>query len=200
MHMPMIVAQIADEALASPSEQPALLADRLVESLDTGMASRIDRLWSVEAKRRLVEVGQGQVKTIPGDEALARVRRSLGRWGMSSIPRRSKNTKLPATTALGDSQAWNCASSFALRRPSDISFKTRIAGASSTRKCEVASPEFFRLASSTPSRLILPLLSQLAIAAENRTTGNTESPNKTGSSEPRGSVSVPSRAWVARGR
>ncbi len=69
----------AREALALPTEQRALLADRLVESLDAGEVSRLDQLWAGEAKRRRDEVRQGRVQTIPGDEALARVRRSLGR-------------------------------------------------------------------------------------------------------------------------
>ncbi len=77
--MPMTIEQIADEALALPSEQRALLADRLVESLDVAEANRIDKLWATEARRRRDEVRQGLVRTIPGDEALARVRRSLGR-------------------------------------------------------------------------------------------------------------------------
>jgi putative addiction module component (TIGR02574 family) len=77
--MPMTIEELAEEALALPSEQRALLADRLVESLDAAEANRLDRLWASEAKRRRDEVRQGGVQTIPGDEALARVRRSLGR-------------------------------------------------------------------------------------------------------------------------
>jgi putative addiction module component (TIGR02574 family) len=77
--MPMTMEQLAEEALALPSEQRALLADRLVESLDADEVSRLDHLWAAEAKRRRDEVRQGRVQTIPGEEALARVRRSLGR-------------------------------------------------------------------------------------------------------------------------
>ncbi len=77
--MPMTIEQIAAEALTLPSEERALLADRLVESLDAAEVSRLDRLWASEAKRRRDEVRSGAVRTIPGDEALARVRRSLGR-------------------------------------------------------------------------------------------------------------------------
>jgi len=72
--MPMTIEQLAQEALALPSDQRALLADRLVESLDAAEISRIDRLWATEAKRRRDEVRRGEVQTIPGDEALARVR------------------------------------------------------------------------------------------------------------------------------
>ena len=77
--MAMTIDQIAEEALALPSESRALLADRLVESLDAAEVSRIDKLWAAAAKRRRDEVRQGRVQTIPGKEALARVRRSVGR-------------------------------------------------------------------------------------------------------------------------
>jgi putative addiction module component (TIGR02574 family) len=76
--MPMTVEQIAKEALALPSESRALLADKLVESLDTAVLSRIDKAWLAEAKRRRDEVRSGRIQTIPGDEALAKVRRELG--------------------------------------------------------------------------------------------------------------------------
>ena len=75
--MPMTIDQLAEEALALPSEERALLADRLVESLDDA-TNRLDRLWATEAKRRRDEVRQGLVQTVPGAEALASVRRSLG--------------------------------------------------------------------------------------------------------------------------
>jgi putative addiction module component (TIGR02574 family) len=77
--MPMTLDQLAQEALALPTESRALLADKLVESLDTAELGQIDRLWATEAKRRRDDVRQGRVQTIPGDEALARVRRSVGR-------------------------------------------------------------------------------------------------------------------------
>jgi hypothetical protein len=77
--MSMNVDQIEREALALPSEVRARLADRLVESLKEAEMNRIDELWIREAKRRRDEVRKGEVQTISGPEALARVRRSLGR-------------------------------------------------------------------------------------------------------------------------
>jgi putative addiction module component (TIGR02574 family) len=77
--MPMTIDQIAEEALALSKEERALLADRLAGSLDTEEQKRLEGLWSIEAKRRLEEIRSGEVKTIPGPEALARVRRSVGR-------------------------------------------------------------------------------------------------------------------------
>ena len=65
--MYMTVEQIADEALALPSEARALLADRLVESLDPAEDGYIRQLWMREARRRVDEVRRGEVKTIPSD-------------------------------------------------------------------------------------------------------------------------------------
>jgi len=62
-----------------PALRARKLADRLAESLDAEGLQQIDKLWGAEAKRRRDEVRQAKVKTIPGPEGLARVRRSLGR-------------------------------------------------------------------------------------------------------------------------
>ncbi len=77
--MAMTVEQIAEEALALPSESRAILADRLVESLDTAALSRIDEAWLAEAKHRRDDVRSDRVQTVPGDDALTTIRRSLGR-------------------------------------------------------------------------------------------------------------------------
>jgi hypothetical protein len=73
------VEQIAEEALSLPSEARVLLADRLVESLDPVEDEKIHRLWAAEALRRRDEVRSGRVKTILGDEALARIRKAVAR-------------------------------------------------------------------------------------------------------------------------
>ncbi|HEV2692743.1 MAG TPA: addiction module protein [Verrucomicrobiae bacterium] len=75
--MSMTVDQITNEMLALPSEARALLADRLVESLDPADEGYIHELWVQEASRRLADVRSGRVKTIPGEAALAQVRQSL---------------------------------------------------------------------------------------------------------------------------
>lgn len=61
------------------TEDRALLADKLVESLDVAELSRIGQLWVTEAKRRRDEVRSGRVKTISGKVALARMRRAISR-------------------------------------------------------------------------------------------------------------------------
>jgi Putative addiction module component len=69
--------QIVEEALALPSEARALLADRLVESLDPAEDGYMQQLWLAEARSRRDDVRAGRVKIIAGDEALERVRRSV---------------------------------------------------------------------------------------------------------------------------
>lgn len=77
--MGMTVEQIAEAALALPSEARALLADRLVESLDPAEDGYVRQLWVTEALRRRDDIRSGRVKTIPSDEALARIRRAVAK-------------------------------------------------------------------------------------------------------------------------
>lgn len=77
--MDLTAEQIAEAALSLSNEERARLADRLVESLDPEAGSPLHLVWAKEAERRLQEVRSGKAKTIPGEEALARVRKSLGR-------------------------------------------------------------------------------------------------------------------------
>lgn len=75
--MKLTVEQIADESLSLSSDARALLADRLVESLDPIDDETVRQLWIAEACRRRDDVRGGRVQTIPGDAALAQVRQSL---------------------------------------------------------------------------------------------------------------------------
>ncbi len=77
--MSMSIEQLAEEALALPIEARALLADRLAESLDPSDDEQFRKLWAAEALRRRDEVREGRVQTIPGDEALARIRQKFSR-------------------------------------------------------------------------------------------------------------------------
>jgi len=77
--MNITVEQIAEEALSLPSEARALLADRLVESLDPAEDGYNHQLWIKEARRRIDEVRGGQIATIAGEDAFARVRAAVVR-------------------------------------------------------------------------------------------------------------------------
>jgi hypothetical protein len=75
----MTVEQVAEQALSLPSEARALLADRLVESLDPAEDGLVRQLWVAEARRRRDDVRSGRVKTIPGDETLAQIKRAVAK-------------------------------------------------------------------------------------------------------------------------
>lgn len=75
--MVITVEQIAEEALSLPSEARALLADRLVESLDPAEDGYIRQLWVKEACRRIEEVRSGSVVTISGENAFVQVRTAI---------------------------------------------------------------------------------------------------------------------------
>ena len=72
--MPTRIEEITQEVLALSDEEKALLADRLVESLDPAEGSKIHNLWAEEAQRRLRELRSGAVKAISGEEAVAQLR------------------------------------------------------------------------------------------------------------------------------
>ena len=68
------VDELATKAMSLSGEARALLAEKLVESLDQELVRDI---WLAEAKRRHDEVRSGQVKPIPGIDAMESVRKVL---------------------------------------------------------------------------------------------------------------------------
>jgi len=77
--MHITVEQIVEEALALPSEARALLADRLVESLDPAEDGYLRQLWVKEAQRRIEEVRSGRVTPVSGEAAFSQVRAAIKR-------------------------------------------------------------------------------------------------------------------------
>ncbi len=75
--MPTPVERLTEEVLALPTEARALLADRLVESLDPLTDEAIRKDWALEAIRRRDEARSGGVGTISEDAVADRVRRLL---------------------------------------------------------------------------------------------------------------------------
>jgi putative addiction module component (TIGR02574 family) len=69
--------KLTQELLSLPNAERALLAEKLVESLEFDLDEEIQTTWTNEAKKRRDEVKKGSVQTIPGDETLAQVRQLL---------------------------------------------------------------------------------------------------------------------------
>jgi len=68
------VDELATKAMSLSGEARALPAEKLVESLDQELVRDI---WLAEAKKRRDEVRSGQVKPIPGIDAMESVRKLL---------------------------------------------------------------------------------------------------------------------------
>ena len=72
--MTLSVDELATKAMSLPGEARALLAEKLVESLDQEL---VQDIWLIEAKRRRNEIRSGQVKLMPGIDAMESVREML---------------------------------------------------------------------------------------------------------------------------
>jgi putative addiction module component (TIGR02574 family) len=64
---------IMNAALALPPEERASLAERLLDSLQTEQ-QEIDRCWTEVAEKRLAAYRRGEVRAVPADEFLQRLR------------------------------------------------------------------------------------------------------------------------------
>jgi hypothetical protein len=73
----MDVATIEREALSLTVAERALLADRLLQTLDLEDSKRMER-WGREADRRLQAFERGELAATDGPEAVAAIRRRLG--------------------------------------------------------------------------------------------------------------------------
>jgi hypothetical protein len=73
----MDVATIEREALSLTVAERALLADRLLQTLDQEDPERMER-WGQEADRRLEAFERGELASVDGPEGVAAIRRRLG--------------------------------------------------------------------------------------------------------------------------
>ena len=75
--MPMSIEQILSEAKILPDESKAILAEKLVASIEEKIDPRITKIHLAEVIRRRDEVSSGKVQPINGKEGLAKVRAIL---------------------------------------------------------------------------------------------------------------------------
>ena len=66
------IEELAKETMALDIEDRALLAGKLLLSLDEPTPSEVERLWLDEAERRLEDYRAGRVQGIPADEVFRR--------------------------------------------------------------------------------------------------------------------------------
>ena len=68
--------ELINEAISLPVELRAQLIEKLLKSLNP-LQDEIDRLWAIEAERRVAEIETGQVQTIPGEEVFEKLKKRL---------------------------------------------------------------------------------------------------------------------------
>lgn len=73
--MSLTYEQIAAEALRLSAEQRADLADKLWISVDTPEA--VAAAWDAEVERRIAQLDNGEVETIPFEDVIAEMRAKL---------------------------------------------------------------------------------------------------------------------------
>jgi len=70
--------QLVSEALLLPSSSRAFLAEKLLESLDFEEDFEISDEWKAEIARRIRELDNGTVTTVPAEQVFADLRARLG--------------------------------------------------------------------------------------------------------------------------
>ncbi len=69
--------ELTAEALALPSISRAILAEKLVESLEFDLDPEIEGAWVEEVEKRDLEIKNGSVQPIDGEIALQQIRQLL---------------------------------------------------------------------------------------------------------------------------
>lgn len=77
--MTTATAKLADQVLSLPCEDRIYLADKLLESLNAPSREEINRLWAMEAERRIEGLDSGKVQAIPGEQVFAEIRERLAK-------------------------------------------------------------------------------------------------------------------------
>ena len=72
------ISEIVEEARQMPYGERAELIEQLIADTAKDLDPEIEKAWGDEAMRRLKEIEKDKSVLIPGDEAMARVRKTVG--------------------------------------------------------------------------------------------------------------------------
>ena len=64
---------IIDQALQRPEKERALIAERLISSLDSASDKDVELAWQKEIEKRLKEIDSGIVRCIPWEDVRERL-------------------------------------------------------------------------------------------------------------------------------
>ena len=68
--------ELIAEAVSLPVEIRTKLVEQLLESLNPSL-EEFDKLWEEEAERRVEELERGDIKAIPGEEVVSKIKKRL---------------------------------------------------------------------------------------------------------------------------
>jgi putative addiction module component (TIGR02574 family) len=66
--------ELISSALQMPDEERALIAERLISSLDHPYDGDVEMTWQKEVQKRLVEIDEGHVELISWEQARRKLR------------------------------------------------------------------------------------------------------------------------------
>ena len=69
--------EIQKQAQLLTPQEKAALAHLLIEELDSTSDADVEKVWIAESERRYEAYVRGEVKSLPGDEVMARAKRRL---------------------------------------------------------------------------------------------------------------------------
>ncbi len=72
--MSTAVEDILTQALQMSSQDRAMLAERLISSLDTEVDWDVEIAWQQEVQRRIEQIDKGEVVCVPWEQVLHRLR------------------------------------------------------------------------------------------------------------------------------
>ncbi len=72
--MSTTIENLLTQALQMPSKDRALIAERLITSLDTEADWDVEIAWQQEVQRRIEQIDNGEVVCIPWEQVLNRLR------------------------------------------------------------------------------------------------------------------------------
>jgi putative addiction module component (TIGR02574 family) len=75
--MTATLAELEQRAIQLSAKERAQLALSLLQSLEPSDEGDTGETWRLESERRLTDIEDGKVQSLPGDEVIARVRRRL---------------------------------------------------------------------------------------------------------------------------
>jgi hypothetical protein len=68
---------ISDKAMLLPSNLKLVLAERLLESIDSSIDKRIENLWIEEIRIRSNEIDTGLVDCVPSEKVISELRKNF---------------------------------------------------------------------------------------------------------------------------